>query len=39
MVDADMGARAGYEERAAHSEPTPLETGEPAEFRPHEPVG
>jgi NAD(P)-dependent dehydrogenase (short-subunit alcohol dehydrogenase family) len=39
MVDADMGARAGYEERAAHSEPTPLETGEPADDRPREPVG
>jgi NAD(P)-dependent dehydrogenase (short-subunit alcohol dehydrogenase family) len=39
MVDADMGARAGYEERAAHSEPTPLETGEREEERPQQPVG
>jgi NAD(P)-dependent dehydrogenase (short-subunit alcohol dehydrogenase family) len=38
MVRADMSARAAYEERAAHSEPTPLETGEHAEERAEEPV-
>jgi short-subunit dehydrogenase len=28
MVNADMRGRAAYEERAAHSEPTPLETAD-----------
>jgi NAD(P)-dependent dehydrogenase (short-subunit alcohol dehydrogenase family) len=31
MVNADMRGRAAYEERAAHSEPTPLETATDAE--------
>ena len=35
MVHADMAGRRAYEERVAHSEPTPLE---PARERPREPV-
>ena len=35
MTQADMAGRRAYEERAAQSEPTPLETGD----RPEQPVG
>jgi hypothetical protein len=31
MVQADMKGRAAYEDRVAHSEPTPLETADAAE--------
>ena len=34
MVNADMSGRAAYEDRAAHSEPAPLEVSEPAENAP-----
>src|SRR3954469_3954866 len=39
MVQADMGGRAAYEQRVAHSEPSPLETADPAaENAPEQPV-
>jgi NAD(P)-dependent dehydrogenase (short-subunit alcohol dehydrogenase family) len=34
MTQADMSGRAAYEQRVARSEPTPLETAEPAEREP-----
>jgi NAD(P)-dependent dehydrogenase (short-subunit alcohol dehydrogenase family) len=34
MVNADMSGRSAYEDRVAHSEPTPLEVAEPAENAP-----
>ena len=39
MTQADMTGRRAYEERVARSEPTPLETAEPAENAPKQPVG
>jgi NAD(P)-dependent dehydrogenase (short-subunit alcohol dehydrogenase family) len=39
MVQADMAGRRAYEERVAHSEPTPLEVSEEAENAPKETVG
>jgi NAD(P)-dependent dehydrogenase (short-subunit alcohol dehydrogenase family) len=38
MAEADMSGRAAYEQRVARSEPTPLETGSPAESAPQQPV-
>lgn len=38
MTRADMSGRAAYEQRVAHSEPTPLEVAEPSENAPEQPV-
>jgi NAD(P)-dependent dehydrogenase (short-subunit alcohol dehydrogenase family) len=39
MTNADMTGRRAYEERIAGNEPTPLETAEPADNAPRQPVG
>jgi NAD(P)-dependent dehydrogenase (short-subunit alcohol dehydrogenase family) len=39
MANADMTGRRAYEERIAGNEPNPLQTAEPAENAPRQPVG
>jgi NAD(P)-dependent dehydrogenase (short-subunit alcohol dehydrogenase family) len=39
MASADMAGRRAYEERIAGNEPNPLQTAEPAENAPRQPVG